>query len=172
MTDALVLAVPSKGRLMEQTAEVLARAGMVLKKVGSERGYRGVVEGLDGVEVIFVPASEIVEQLSEELEKRNMLVPADMIRENILETRADVPINAIHMHTGYKADLYPLREGDELRASAFQRRQKIDLGEPLGEVYLHSPEDLIIYKLIDTGKLCIFRFREVTGNSGLDIGSV
>jgi hypothetical protein len=40
-----------------------------------------------------------------------------------------------------------LRQGDELRASAFRRRQKVDLGAPLGEVYLHSPEDLIIYKL-------------------------
>jgi ATP phosphoribosyltransferase len=48
---------------MEQTEEVLARAGLVLKKVGSERGYRGVIEGLDGAEVIFVSASEIVEQL-------------------------------------------------------------------------------------------------------------
>jgi ATP phosphoribosyltransferase len=63
MSDALILAVPSKGRLMEQTEEVLARAGLALKKVGSERGYRGVIEGLDGVEVIFVSASEIVEQL-------------------------------------------------------------------------------------------------------------
>jgi hypothetical protein len=86
-------------------------------------------------------------QLSKELEKRDMLVPEEIILDNILEDRVDLPINAIHMHSGYKADLYPLREGDELRASAFDRRQKIDLGEPLGEVYLHSPEDLIIYKL-------------------------
>jgi ATP phosphoribosyltransferase len=63
MSDPLILAVPSKGRLMEQTAETFARAGLVLKKVGSERGYKGVIEGLDGVEVIFVSASEIVEQL-------------------------------------------------------------------------------------------------------------
>lgn len=63
MNDPLIIAVPSKGRLMEQTAEVFARAGMVLKKVGSERGYRGAIEGLDGAEVIFVSASEIVEQL-------------------------------------------------------------------------------------------------------------
>jgi ATP phosphoribosyltransferase len=63
MSDPLILAVPSKGRLMEQTAEIFARAGLVLKKVGSERGYRGIVEGLDGVEVIFISASEIVEQL-------------------------------------------------------------------------------------------------------------
>jgi hypothetical protein len=96
--------------------------------------------------VVDIPL-DAVDQLSEELEKRNMLVPAETILDNVLESRADLPINAIHMHSGYKADLYPLREGDELRASAFQRRQRIDLGEPFGEVYLHSPEDLIIYKL-------------------------
>ena len=96
--------------------------------------------------IVNIPL-EVVGQLSKELEKRDMLVPEEIIRDNILEDRADLPINAIHMHSGYKADLYPLREGDELRASAFDRRQKIDLGEPLGEVFLHSPEDLIIYKL-------------------------
>lgn len=96
--------------------------------------------------VVKIPP-EAVGRLSKELEKRDMLVPADIILENILETRADLPINAIHMHSGYKADLYPLREGDELRASAFERRQKIDFGAPLGNVYIHSPEDLIIYKL-------------------------
>lgn len=76
-----------------------------------------------------------------------MLVPAEIILDNILETRADLPINAIHMYSGYKADLYPVRAGDELRASAFARRQQIDMGDPLGVIYLHSPEDLIIYKL-------------------------
>lgn len=76
-----------------------------------------------------------------------MLVPADILLENILETRADLPLNAIHLHSSYKADLYPLREGEQLRALALKRSQKIDLEEPLGEVYLHSPEDLIIYKL-------------------------
>lgn len=96
--------------------------------------------------VVNIPL-EAVGQLSKELKKRDMLVPEKVILDNILEDRADLPINAIHMHSGYKADLYPLREGDELRTSAFDRRQKIDLGESLGEVYLHSPEDLIIYKL-------------------------
>jgi hypothetical protein len=96
--------------------------------------------------VVNIPL-EAVDRLSEELEKRNMLVPAEIILENILEYRSDLPINAIHMYSGYKADLYPQRDGDELRASAFQRRQKIDLGEPFGELNLHSPEDLIIYKL-------------------------
>ncbi len=96
--------------------------------------------------VVNIPL-EAIGRLSKELEKKAMLVPAEIILDNILEDRADLPINAIHMLSGYKADLYPLREGDELRISAFERRQIIDLGEPIGEVYLHSPEDLIIYKL-------------------------
>ena len=96
--------------------------------------------------VVNIPFTA-VNRLSDELKKRGMLVPAEIILETILETRADLPINAIHMYSGYKADLYPLREGDELRASAFERRREIDLGAPLGKVFLHSPEDLIIYKL-------------------------
>ena len=77
---------------------------------------------------------EAVSQLSKELGKRDMFVPEEIILDNILADRADLPISAIHMYSGYKADLYPLREGDELRASAFERRRKIDLGEPFGEV--------------------------------------
>jgi hypothetical protein len=96
--------------------------------------------------VVDIPL-EAIHRLSNELEKRGMLVPAEIILDNIIEERADIPINAIHMHSGFKADLYLVREGDELRASAFARRQKVDLGEGLGELYLHSPEDLIIYKV-------------------------
>ena len=63
LSDALILAVPSKGRLMEQTMELFERAGLPLRKVGSERGYRGRVDGIEGVDVVFVSASEIAEQL-------------------------------------------------------------------------------------------------------------
>lgn len=90
---------------------------------------------------------EAISQLSNELKKRNMLVPEEIILANIMENQVDLPINAIHIYSGYKADLYPMRDGDELRAAAFDRRHKVDLGSSLGEVYLHSPEDLIIYKL-------------------------
>ena len=96
--------------------------------------------------VLDIPLEATV-RLSQELQKRGMLVPPEIILDTILEQRIDLPISAIHGNSGYKADLYPLREGDELRISALSRRQKIDLGEPLGEVYLHSPEDLILYKL-------------------------
>ena len=40
----------------------------------------------------------------------------------------------------------------ELRQSAFQRREQVDYGPPIGkEVYIHSPEDLILYKLMYFG---------------------
>jgi hypothetical protein len=90
-------------------------------------------------------------KFSKELEKRNMLVPAEVILDTLLEDRADIPINAIHIYSGLKADLYPVRPGDGLRLSAFQRRQKVDYGPPIGRVYVHSPEDLILYKLIYFG---------------------
>jgi ATP phosphoribosyltransferase len=59
MSERLVFAVPSKGRLMEQTAELLAKAGLTLRKTGHERGYRGEIAGLDGVDVAFISSSEI-----------------------------------------------------------------------------------------------------------------
>ena len=96
--------------------------------------------------VVDIPA-EVVGRLSLELQNRDMLVPVEVILDALVEDRVDLPINAIHMHSGYKADLYPLRPKDDLRNSAFQRRVRVDFGPTLGEVFLHSPEDLIIYKL-------------------------
>ena len=100
--------------------------------------------------VINLPIKSI-RKFSKELEKRDMLVPADIILDTIAEDRADIPLNAIHMHSGLKADLYLMREGDALRQISFQRRVLIDYGPPIGKVYVHSPEDLILYKLIYLG---------------------
>jgi hypothetical protein len=100
--------------------------------------------------VVKIPIKSI-NKLSKELEKRDMLVPAEIILDAVVEDRADIPINAIHMYSGLKADLYPVRKGDELRQSAFQRREQVDYGPPIGKVYVHSPEDLILYKLIYFG---------------------
>jgi hypothetical protein len=100
--------------------------------------------------VINLPIKAIG-RFSKELEKRNMLVPADIILDTMMEDRADNPLNAIHMYSGLKADLYLMRDGDKLRQSAFQRRVKVDYGPPIGKVYVHSPEDLILYKLMYLG---------------------
>jgi len=44
--------------------------------------------------------------------------------------------------------MFLLREDDDLRKAAFQRRVKVDFGAEIGEVYIHSPEDLILYKML------------------------
>ncbi len=59
----LSIAVPSKGRLKDQVAELFTRAGLPLRMVGHERFYRGALSGLDGVEIVFLSAAEIVHQL-------------------------------------------------------------------------------------------------------------
>jgi hypothetical protein len=96
--------------------------------------------------VIELPI-ESVTDLSRELAQRGMLVPPDIMLDILLTSRSDLAINAIHMYSGYKAELFLLRSGDAYRAQALERRLLVDLGPPLGEVWVHSPEDLILYKL-------------------------
>ncbi len=61
--NTLTLAIPSKGRLMEATSGLLARAGFTIDRLGADRGYRGILNGLDGVEIAFLSASEIAQNL-------------------------------------------------------------------------------------------------------------
>jgi len=89
-----------------------------------------------------------INPLSEALAKAGLLIPPDVILDHLMETRGDAPLNAIHGESGFKAEMFLLREGDELRESAFRRRRKVDMGGEIGEVYVHSPEDLIVYKLM------------------------
>ena len=62
-TSALVIAVPSKGRLKEKAAALFEEAGYVLRAKGHERGYRGRLEGLEDVEVEYTSAAEVVYRL-------------------------------------------------------------------------------------------------------------
>ncbi len=63
MTEKLSFGVPSKGRLMEATAGLLAQAGLDMRRTGSERGYRGELVGMPDVEIVFISASEIANAL-------------------------------------------------------------------------------------------------------------
>ncbi len=85
MEADLIIAVPSKGRLKDQAVELFARAGIPLLKEGHERGYRGALAGLDGVEVVYVSAAEIVHQL------RSGRIHLGLTGEDLIrETLADV----------------------------------------------------------------------------------
>jgi len=60
----LIIGVPSKGRLQENTFAFFARAGMPLSQARGARDYRGQVEGIEGVEIAFLSASEIAGELA------------------------------------------------------------------------------------------------------------
>ena len=58
--EPFVLAVPSKGRLKDNAFNFFSRAGLTLAQGRGARDYRGTLESVEGVEVAFVSASEIV----------------------------------------------------------------------------------------------------------------
>jgi len=60
---ALTLAIPSKGRLQEQAAAFFADAGLALKQAAGARGYRATMDGLGGIDVMLLSASEIAAAL-------------------------------------------------------------------------------------------------------------
>ena len=59
----LTIAIPSKGRLMEQSNELFERAGLKIERFGTDRGYRGRLLGLNNIEIAFLSASEIAANL-------------------------------------------------------------------------------------------------------------
>jgi len=91
MDGRLVIALPSKGRLMEKAQALFARAGYDISRIGHERGYRGAIDGLENAEVAFLSASEIAHHLREG--KIDLGVTGeDLLRENIarLEETAQI----------------------------------------------------------------------------------
>ncbi len=80
--SALTLAIPSKGRLMEATSGLLEKSGFAIARLGADRGYRGRLTGIDGVEIAFLSASEIAQNLRDG--KIDMGVTGeDLLREKI-----------------------------------------------------------------------------------------
>lgn len=57
------LALPSKGRMKDDTLAAFARAGLVVGLPADARSYRGRIEGRDDIEVLFLSASEIAREL-------------------------------------------------------------------------------------------------------------
>lgn len=58
------LAIPSKGRLKEQTEAWLAQRGFAVRQIGGERGYIAEIEGIDA-QVSLLSAREIAQGLIE-----------------------------------------------------------------------------------------------------------
>ncbi len=87
----LVLAVPSKGRLQENATAFFGRAGLKFVEASGERGYRGTIAGLEGAEVAFLSASEIVAQLASGAAHIG-ITGEDLVREQLSDADAAVEL--------------------------------------------------------------------------------
>ena len=85
----LVVAVPSKGRLQENAAAFFARAGLRFVQGRGARDYRGVLAGVDNVDIAFLSAGEITRHLAEGSVHMGV-TGEDLVRETIpdLDARA------------------------------------------------------------------------------------
>ena len=63
MSEPLILAVPSKGRLKEQVEAWLGDCGLKLSVSGGSRGYMAELKGAPGVQVRLLSAGDIAETL-------------------------------------------------------------------------------------------------------------
>jgi ATP phosphoribosyltransferase len=86
MSARLTIAVPSKGRLQENAEAFFARAGLALVKSRGARDYRGTVAGLDEIEIAYLSAAEITDQLAQGAVHLGV-TGEDLVREQI--ARAD-----------------------------------------------------------------------------------
>lgn len=88
--QAFILAVPSKGRLEEKSAEIFARAGLTLMRDGA-RGYQGKMAGIDDLRVEYVSAGDIAARLAEGSVHMG-ITGEDLLREEIADFNS-----AIHL---------------------------------------------------------------------------
>ncbi|PBC07630.1 ATP phosphoribosyltransferase [Mesorhizobium sp. WSM3859] len=87
----ITLAIPSKGRLKEQSLEVLAKAGLAVTLPEDDRKYRARIDGLDNVDVAFLSASEIAGEIGQGSVDLG-ITGEDLLRENLAdwEARAEI----------------------------------------------------------------------------------
>jgi ATP phosphoribosyltransferase len=88
-----VLGLPSKGRLMEATVDLLAAAGFIIDRTGSERGYRGRLVGIDGIDIAFLSAADIATHLRDGKIDAGV-TGEDLLRETIPPTDETVTVAA------------------------------------------------------------------------------
>jgi ATP phosphoribosyltransferase len=82
MSAPLILAVPSKGRLQQNSESFFARAGLELVKPRGARDYRGTIKNFDCLEIAYLSAAEITTQLAQGAAHLG-ITGEDLIREMI-----------------------------------------------------------------------------------------
>src|SRR5207244_13016339 len=87
MSEPFVIAVPAKGRLQENAEAFFARAGLELVKPRGARDYRGTIADLPGIEVAYLSAAEITQQLAQGAVHFG-ITGEDLVREMIADADA------------------------------------------------------------------------------------
>lgn len=96
MSDTLILALPSKGRLMEAAEDYFLEAGLRIQRLGGMRRYQGSVEGMADVEVRFLSAAEIASGLIDGGIHLG-ITGRDLLHEKSIEPDASVaPLSALN----------------------------------------------------------------------------
>ncbi len=88
--SALILGLPSKGRLQNQVMQFLADRGLKLKKV-SARGYRASIDNMPGIEVKLLSAADIASALDEG-EIHLGVTGEDLLRETIAKFETKIAL--------------------------------------------------------------------------------
>ena len=115
----LVLALPSKGRLLEQCNAALARVGLtVTRPAGAARGYKAGIDELPGVEVSFVSAAEIAQLLKTGAVHLGV-TGEDLIREAMIDADGG--------SRSYRPGVRPCRRGGGGAGMLARRRRMADL---------------------------------------------
>ena len=91
MGDALIIGIPSKGRLQENANAFFARAGLAVKQAGGGREYVGRISGVKDVAVAFLSASEIASRL-EDGSIHFGVTGEDLIREQLADADNSVEL--------------------------------------------------------------------------------
>lgn len=88
---SVTIALPSKGRLKEETLGVFEAAGLPIRQQGDERRYRGRIEGRDDIEVAFLSAGEIAREAGRGAIDLGV-TGEDLVRETIADWSSRVEI--------------------------------------------------------------------------------
>lgn len=89
----ITLAIPSKGRLKEQSLETLAGAGLAVSLPSDDRKYRARIEGRDDIEIAFLSASEIAGEIGQGNVDLG-ITGEDLLRENVADWERKAAIEA------------------------------------------------------------------------------
>ena len=88
---ALILAIPSKGRLQEEVTHYLGDAGLALKQVAGARDYRATIAGEPGIDVKLMSSAEIAAALGAG-EIHFGITGEDLIRESVPDADARIAL--------------------------------------------------------------------------------